>query len=296
MTKLQAHVRHLLEQSGGVLSYRCAPELTGSIRRMARNGELTAILPGVFAATVRMTDPLVRMRAIALRDPDAVFTGESAAALLWNRPGPEVITATGRLRTKRPWASLSERVIDPEWITDRLGVRCTVPELTAIDLIPALGPDFVDQLLRESRDGKRTLARMWEAYRSHPKRPGNQLREHILRESRDQPWSAAERLAHRHLREAGMRGWVTNHRVVLGSRVYYLDIAVPKVQLALEVDGFASHRTKDAFDNDRIRQNDLVVADWTVLRITWTMLQNTDWLRWLAPWHSALLAPSSGTR
>ena len=35
-----------------------------------------------------------------------------------------------------------------------------------------------------------------------------------------------------------------------------------------EVDGFEFHRTRHAFDADRVRQNDLVSADWTVLRFT----------------------------
>lgn len=277
----------------GVISYNCAPELTGSIRRMLRNGELSALLPGVFTATGQSADFTVRMQAVRLRDPNAVFTGMTAAHLLWATKAPPVLTATGRVRTDRAWVSLSRRTVDPAWVVQHRGFACTAPELTAIDLIPETGADYVDLLLRKAGGrGAETLGRMWEAHYAHGDRPGNLLREAVLAESRHLPWSEAERRAHTQLREAGIRGWVTNHRVVIDGRSYFLDVAFPGLLLVLEVDGFENHKSRDSFENDRRRQNDLVAAGWTVLRLTWAMLQNTAWLTWLAPWRRALLAAS----
>ena len=48
-----------------------------------------------------------------------------------------------------------------------------------------------------------------------------------------------------------------------------VDFAYPELKLAIEVDGFAAHSTVDAFRRDRVRQNALVAAGWTVLRFTW---------------------------
>jgi very-short-patch-repair endonuclease len=39
-------------------------------------------------------------------------------------------------------------------------------------------------------------------------------------------------------------------------------------KLAIEVDGFGPHATRSAFDRDRARSNELVVAGWTILRFT----------------------------
>lgn len=71
------------------------------------------------------------------------------------------------------------------------------------------------------------------------------------------------------LHEAGLRGFVAQHRVRVGRRRYVIDIAFPDVGLAIEPDGWDVHRTRTAFDADRARANDLVVAGWTVMRFTW---------------------------
>ena len=54
--------------------------------------------------------------------------------------------------------------------------------------------------------------------------------------------------------------------------VYYLDIAFPAAKLAIEIDGRAYHDDAATFENDRWRQNDVVLAGWRVLRFTWQML------------------------
>src|SRR2546430_704737 len=50
-----------------------------------------------------------------------------------------------------------------------------------------------------------------------------------------------------------------------------VDLAYPELKLAIEIDGWEHHRTRSAFDDDRVRANDLVVAGWNVLRFTSTM-------------------------
>jgi very-short-patch-repair endonuclease len=48
-------------------------------------------------------------------------------------------------------------------------------------------------------------------------------------------------------------------------------------KVALEGDGFGVHRLKDAFESDRTRQNELVLAGWLVLRFTWQMICKRPW-------------------
>jgi hypothetical protein len=43
---------------------------------------------------------------------------------------------------------------------------------------------------------------------------------------------------------------------------------------ALEYDGFEAHTTREAFERDRQRQNDLQLIGWRFLRYTWTDLRN----------------------
>jgi very-short-patch-repair endonuclease len=43
-------------------------------------------------------------------------------------------------------------------------------------------------------------------------------------------------------------------------------------RLVVEVDGYAFHRTRDAFEDDRARDVALVLAGYRVLRFTWVQL------------------------
>jgi very-short-patch-repair endonuclease len=49
-----------------------------------------------------------------------------------------------------------------------------------------------------------------------------------------------------------------------------LALAWPSRKLAVEADGREPHDAPDALYRDRSRQNDLVLAGWTVLRFTWS--------------------------
>lgn len=52
---------------------------------------------------------------------------------------------------------------------------------------------------------------------------------------------------------------------------FVLDMAYPELKLAIEYDGWDSHRTRTSFDHDRLRANVLVANGWTVLRFTSAM-------------------------
>jgi hypothetical protein len=71
-----------------------------------------------------------------------------------------------------------------------------------------------------------------------------------------------------YLVRGGLPAPLRQYKVVVNGHTYYLDLAYPDVKLDIEVDGFEFHRGRSVFDADRVRQNDLVAAGWTVLRFT----------------------------
>ena len=77
--------------------------------------------------------------------------------------------------------------------------------------------------------------------------------------------SEAERLLVSLLRQAGITGWRTNQP----AGPYKIDIAFGVQRVAIEVDGWAFHSDPEAFNNDRRRQNYLILHRWQVLRFTW---------------------------
>ena len=49
----------------------------------------------------------------------------------------------------------------------------------------------------------------------------------------------------------------------------HVDFAFPEHQLAIECDGFETHSTREAFENDRLRAARLVANGWRVMLLTW---------------------------
>jgi superfamily II DNA or RNA helicase/very-short-patch-repair endonuclease len=92
----------------------------------------------------------------------------------------------------------------------------------------------------------------------------------------------------------GIAAFVTPQREVLMNGHRYLvdySIETPAFQLALELDGFAFHGNLDAFNYDRLRQNDLVAAGWSVIRFSYENIK-FDTTRCVAQLQDALAVSS----
>lgn len=272
MSTLQKDVEFQLDISGGVISRRQHPKLARIIDWLAATKRLVPLLPGVYARPTEAGDIGVRLRAVNLWDPDAVIVGRGAARLgYW----PDLSVGTITIATKRriapqPGFALSRRVIPPELIVTVGSVRYACPALAAIDL--AVEFESGDPIDKALQTGATDLESMHTALAALPFRRDNPARTLVLLDSRDKPWSAAERKLHRILRGGGVVGWITNHQVWIGKQRYFLDVAFRRLKIAIEVDGFEFHTTTAAFERDRYRQNQLVLEGWLVLRFTWTMI------------------------
>jgi len=261
----------LISSHGPVLSLRdCPATVANSVRWAARRRFLTAVLPGTYLPTTVADDPIWRLAAVARWKPDAVVFGAAAAAItFWPEIPSGPVDVAAHTTISRPGFRFSRRRIPPELTFRHHQILLTTPALTALDLIRTHAADPIDRVLRSRQT---TLQMIWEAFSMTPGRPGNVARHRMLLDSRSEPWSAAERLAHRLFRAAGLRGWRANSRVSAGGRVYYLDIAFAGLRLAIEIAGRFHETDLGQFETDRWRQNDLVVDGWTVLRFTYRML------------------------
>lgn len=83
--------------------------------------------------------------------------------------------------------------------------------------------------------------------------------------------SAGEDRLHVVLRDGGLTGWVANVPVAASGRVVaVVDVLFARERVVVELDGYATHTGREAFQRDRVRQNQLVAAGYTVLRFTWS--------------------------
>lgn len=88
----------------------------------------------------------------------------------------------------------------------------------------------------------------------------------VLAAAADGAASEAERRVGAALRTAGLTGFDRN----AGIGRWVVDLAFRAQRVAVEVDGWAWHTDPARFQRDRERQNDLVLAGWTVIRFTWS--------------------------
>jgi very-short-patch-repair endonuclease len=267
-------IETFLEGRGPVIRRRdLDPADQRTLESAVRVGAVTRLLPGIYVPRAAAEDFTVRALAVSRWQPDAVITGRAAARLtFWPKlPVREIGVARRAYAPAAPGYRFSQRVVDLDHIRQAGPLRMTTPALTAIDLIDELGGEPIDVCLR-SRSAR--LEDLWTAFRAHSDRPGNSARRWMLIDSRDKPWSEAERLTHRLMRAARIRGWRTNHRVKVRGNTYFIDIAFKELLLAIEIDGRLHEDDADLFEDDRRRQNGLVLAGWRVLRFTYWMLVN----------------------
>ena len=66
----------------GVVSRRAHPELDPTLRYLAGKGQLTRVLPGVYASAATALTARTRIAALVAYDPDAILTEEAAAQCL----------------------------------------------------------------------------------------------------------------------------------------------------------------------------------------------------------------------
>jgi very-short-patch-repair endonuclease len=268
----QNDIRYILA-SNLVIAARNHPELRGAIQWQVRTGALRAVLPGVYAPAETASSTATRLAAVGQWDPDAVLSHEAAAAVsFW--PGlavPVVRCSVLHYRAPQPGFVFSRGLIPPELVWSRKGLRLTSPALTALDLCEALGGGAIDHALRSRST---TLALMGQALAMTAGRTGNRVRRQLLLDSRDEPWSKAERQFHRLLRTAGIVGWKANRPVLIDGLSVYPDVIFRHQRLVVEIDGREFHSDPEVFESDRRRQNLLVLNGWRVLRITWRMIQD----------------------
>lgn len=213
-------------------------------------------------------------------DPDAVITGRAAAALTWwpELQAPVLDVACRGRRDDRPGFRWHQEAVAPDHLVEVEGIRLTTPALTVLDLLPSLGGTPIDEALRRRAASLEDLSRTLNEL---PHRVGNQQRRWLLEDSRDEPWSEAERRLHRTMRGLSLRyAFRTNFPVRLadGTR-RLLDVALPDLLLAFEVDGWEFHGSRASFVSDRVSDAELGVLGWERHRFDATaVFDDEEWV------------------
>lgn len=242
------------------------PKLRRAVEHYASTKKLVRVLGNSYAHTDAAGSLEVRVAAARATYPNCVFTRETAARLSW---WPELAVQDVQLTVdrSRPMKGFAfeRRVVPAELRTWDKPHFLTNPALTVLDLSDTRGGEAIDEALRR---GVVTLEDLHEALALTAGRRGNRERARLLAESRHEPWSELERQAHVLLRQARFPEWVANHPVELRGKNYCIDLAVPGMKLAAEVDGWKHHKTFESFVSDRKKWNELALDKWLLLHFT----------------------------
>lgn len=163
----------------------------------------------------------------------------------------------------RPGTKLRRRDLWPTDIVERHGLRVTSVPLTVVEAAARRGggAKLMDSALQRHVE----LRDLWRVHIRNKGRHGSPAARILLQAAADGARSEAERLLVKLLKEARITGWKANYR--LGR--YVIDVAFPIHSIAIETDGWAFHHDQEDFQKDRVKQNEIALLRWQVLRFTW---------------------------
>lgn len=214
------------------------------------------------------------MGAVLACGPTALLSHRSAASL-WGilplSPYPPDVTTARRCHS-RPRIGLHRSQLHSEDGAVRDGIPVTSVARTLLDLAEVVRPEqlgrAVEAAERMGLFDLRAVERL--IARSHG-RHGLRALNAALENYRPLPFTRSE-LERRFLdlcEQAGLPRPAAN-LFIAGAEV---DMSWPDHRLALELDGHDSHRTRAAFERDRVRDASLQLAGYRVLRITYRRLE-----------------------
>ena len=259
-------IHELLDQCDGVIRLRDHRPAARTVHRAAAVGVVTPILPGIYVSAERATAASIRLRAACAWSSTGVIHGRTAAELHLRQPVSLPIRLRARHRGEHvaPWLQVSVgRVANPLVSGD---FRVATAAHSSVELAATDGGEAIFEMLRRRVIVPADLADVRGEFAGTP---GNRVRATVVAAAIDNPWSFGELRLHEVLRKARIAGWVANRPLRVGGQYVIPDVWFEQERLVLEFDGEAVHTTHEQFEDDRRRQNLLVLGRCRVLRFTW---------------------------
>jgi hypothetical protein len=165
------------------------------------------------------------------------------------------------------------QVVGPLHGDEVLGIPAMSPARTLCDLIAVVRPWVAERAVDDELRRKLTTVAQLRAVLGdldgRGRRRGTVMHDILgWREGGLPGDSAAEVRVVKLLAKAWLPQPVQQFVVPVGARRLRIDLAYPESRIAIEYDGWDYHSTRDAFDRDRARANDLELAGWKILRFT----------------------------
>jgi very-short-patch-repair endonuclease len=263
-THPEAVIRALAARQHGVVTgaqMKAAGWSQRVIEHRAATGRLTRLHRGVYLVGPTATPYTAEMAALLTCGVERSALSEATAGAVWGlgpKPAVVEIAVTGNVRQRNGMRVHRVARLDA---TTRHGLRVTTPARTLADLASRLTPRDFERAVNEALvQGLTTHAQLTAALPSRSSRA--LVAEPTLTRS-----EAEERLQHL-IRRARLPRPRPNVRV----GPYEVDFLWPLQRLVVEVDGYAFHSTRTAFERDRAKDAALVAQGYRVIRVTWRQI------------------------
>jgi len=240
-----------------------------AINYRAKTGRLYRLYQGVYAVGHRPVSPLSRAMAAVLACGEGAVLSHGSAATLWGITKewrtPLEVTARSARRRDRLRIHRSKTLTEND-ITEHFGIPVTTPARTLLDVAGRLDDAALARAVNDLRLAHylhlRDLADLLDR---HPPTQAKRLRKHLAHPRRAPTRSEFEDafllFAKRHgLPDPLVNTYVAGHEA---------DILFPAHKLAIELDGYETHGTREQFERDRDRDPDLLAAGVATVRLTW---------------------------
>jgi very-short-patch-repair endonuclease len=247
------------------------------IGRMLTRGRLHAVHRGVYAVGHRrLTRDGVWMGAVLAAGDGAVLSHRSAAELWGIRESARRrIELTAPREVLRPGLMVCRAVLPADEMTVHEGIPVTTPARTLLDLAAVLDEYRLVRAAERAEALRLTSpTSLAEVVDRYPRRPGTPSLKRLIEEHRIVPTATANDLERRFLTFLDANE-LPRPLVNESLDPYTPDFRWTQQRLIVELDGFETHGTRDAFERDRARDRALLAAGWRVARVTKRQLDQT---------------------
>jgi very-short-patch-repair endonuclease len=240
-----------------------------AVEHRLRTGRLHRVFRGVYLVGHTAEGPRTRPAAALLATGEQAVLGRRTAGglhlLTPSQKGDIEIAVTHGHRRTRSGISTYRTSIPSHHVWHGDGLRLTSPAWTVVDLASVLSARELGRAVNEGRGrGLLEFRELRAALTEAGPRRGTAALRALLEEAPPLTESEAEHRLDGLLRDAGLE---PDGQVPIGR--FRLDRYFPAERVAIEMDGFAWHRSRERFLRDRRRWRRLAALGVQIVPVTW---------------------------
>ena len=247
----------------------------GSVARRIEAGRLHTVHRGVYRVGYPSPLPFSRELAAVLGTGDGAVLSHGSAAYAWAlAPEPKgcvEITIPPDRRRARAGIRAHRSMLPSSDITTCHDIPTTTPTRTLVDMAAAAAPPELERAVENAlRRRLATRHALHAALACARRRPGTAALRALLERAEGPALTRSEAEARMLALVRAARLPPPEHNVRI--EAMEVDLLWRDERLVVEIDGYAFHRGRAAFERDRARDAQLAAAGLRVMRVTWRQL------------------------